>query len=633
MTKRILTLAIVGIFSCSVQATVLTYKGGNGTFDLGFEQQSVDFFDDSIDGEGDVHDDQAYGDNVTGSGPDIINSFEYGNRGEGFTPNITVQHKPNSRRQASFGGCYGGSGTHAMCVSVGPVPSPDGIEMPFFAFKGNSDPGMGPIDVVNWVEFTAEAGIQVTMFDMVVAGDRLTNTSAGAIITLRNSSGVDVWNSGGPVEIFQDTQNVVGFGGIDAQTGLGNGVTSLDSFFRLEIDWAPGLTGFVLGDFAADNIRFGQNGTMIEPPTEFTWAQSGLGDWAVNTNWNPVQGPPGGSDDTARFSDTGNITGDTNVSTMVPIAINGLQLTNQSHNFVISGLGRLDLMENTDQTPVLPSVSVAGTHQIQVPVNFHNDADVFVATDSTLTLNNAVDLMGNTVTKTGDGTMEINNNLIGNGGTITSNAGTLSGTGTVSGDLNNNATVAPGNSPGILTIDGNYTQSAGGTLALEIGGMVPGDEHDKLVVTGTATLAGTLDVSLINSFTLAGDMQFDVLDFNSVVNDFTTFNLPTGLVWDVSDGTLCFGTCVGGLTDYDNDGTWSLGDLNLVLFNWNEDGASLPPAWLNSRPGAGTLVGLPELNQVLFNWGQPGSLAAVPEPMSGVLLLTGLLVLVVGRRR
>jgi hypothetical protein len=69
----------------------------------------------------------------------------------------------------------------------------------------------------------------------------------------------------------------------------------------------------------------------------------------------------------------------------------------------------------------------------------------------------------------------------------------------------------------------------------------------------------------------------------------------------------------GGLTDFDDNGTWDLGDLNLVLFNWNADGTNLDPQeWVNNRPSAGTAVGLAELNQVLFNWGQPSLVAAVP---------------------
>ena len=91
--------------------------------------------------------------------------------------------------------------------------------------------------------------------------------------------------------------------------------------------------------------------------------------------------------------------------------------------------------------------------------------------------------------------------------------------------------------------------------------------------------------------------------------------------------------CGNTIAPTDNDGTWGLGDLNLVLFNWNEDGANLPPAWLNSRPGAGTLVGLPELNQVLFNWGQPGSLAVVPEPTTGALGLLALVGICACRRK
>jgi len=59
----------------------------------------------------------------------------------------------------------------------------------------------------------------------------------------------------------------------------------------------------------------------------------------------------------------------------------------------------------------------------------------------------------------------------------------------------------------------------------------------------------------------------------------------------------------------------------------------LPAMWLNSRPSAGTLVGLPKLNQVLFSWGQPGSVAAVPEPASLVFLLPGLLGMLVAARR
>ena len=54
--------------------------------------------------------------------------------------------------------------------------------------------------------------------------------------------------------------------------------------------------------------------------------------------------------------------------------------------------------------------------------------------------------------------MAINNNVLTGGGTINCEQGTCSGTGTVGGDLNNSGgTVAPGDSTGVATVDGNFT--------------------------------------------------------------------------------------------------------------------------------------------------------------------------------
>jgi hypothetical protein len=380
------------------------------------------------------------------------------------------------------------------------------------------------------------------------------------------------------------------------------------------------LKNYVIGnDGTISGVEFIINQTGGSIPTSFEWVADTLGNWSESSNWTPGIGPPNTADQTAVF---GNMTsGPTTAVLTSDVTVNRIQF-DSSNSYAIGGLSSVTLAESTGQE--IPRIDVmAGDHQFQAEVALANNTTVDVASGATVTFNNQLGLGGNTLDKIGDGTMRINNVLGSGGGTVNCLAGTCSGNGTISGNLaNTSGTVAPGNSPGILTVDGDFTQGSAGTLALEIGGLIPGEEHDKLVVNGIATLDGTLDVTLINGFTLAGDMLFDVLDFNSVVNDFSTFNLPPGLVWDVSDGSLCFGTCTGGgLTDYDNDGTWGLGDLNLVLFNWNEDGATLPAAWINSRPSAGTLVGLPELNQVLFSWGQPGALATVPEPGTLVLLL------------
>jgi hypothetical protein len=93
--------------------------------------------------------------------------------------------------------------------------------------------------------------------------------------------------------------------------------------------------------------------------------------------------------------------------------------------------------------------------------------------------------------------------------------GTLTGTGTINGDVTNAGTVRPGSAtaPGVLAINGAYTQTAAGTLAVRIGGLAAGDQYDRLVVNGIATLDGTLDVTLVNGFMPHSGDPFRVLCF------------------------------------------------------------------------------------------------------------------------
>jgi hypothetical protein len=83
--------------------------------------------------------------------------------------------------------------------------------------------------------------------------------------------------------------------------------------------------------------------------------------------------------------------------------------------------------------------------------------------------------------------------------------GTLSGLGTVSGALSNAAVVAPGPF-GALTVVGNYTQGGLGVLQTTLGGAAAG-QYSRLSVTGSASLAGAMDVALLNGFTpVVGDI-------------------------------------------------------------------------------------------------------------------------------
>jgi hypothetical protein len=76
--------------------------------------------------------------------------------------------------------------------------------------------------------------------------------------------------------------------------------------------------------------------------------------------------------------------------------------------------------------------------------------------------------------------------------------GLQQGAGVAAGDGVN--TIDPGFSPGVLTVNGNVTLSSSSILAMEIGGLGQGTDYDFLDVNGTLTLAGILDLDMLNGF-------------------------------------------------------------------------------------------------------------------------------------
>jgi autotransporter-associated beta strand protein len=93
-----------------------------------------------------------------------------------------------------------------------------------------------------------------------------------------------------------------------------------------------------------------------------------------------------------------------------------------------------------------------------------------------------------------DGKLVVNSNISTSLLTTVQTGATLGGTGTVGAlTVDLGGTLAPGNSPGILNVNGAYTQN--GTLSLELNGTVAGtlsNQHDQVNVTGSVTLNGLL---------------------------------------------------------------------------------------------------------------------------------------------
>jgi len=103
------------------------------------------------------------------------------------------------------------------------------------------------------------------------------------------------------------------------------------------------------------------------------------------------------------------------------------------------------------------------------------------------------------------------------GQSVNIQGGLLQGFGTITGNLSNTGgTIMPGipGVAGILTVAGNYGQASNGTLDIQIGGANPGTGtgyYSQLRISGTASLSGLLDVSLVNGFSPVNDEIFVIL--------------------------------------------------------------------------------------------------------------------------
>jgi len=150
---------------------------------------------------------------------------------------------------------------------------------------------------------------------------------------------------------------------------------------------------------------------------------------------------------------------------------------------------------------------------------------------------------GGDMTVTGDvangGILTVNDAML-SAATIT-NTGTIRGRGDINGAITNNAggIVAPGASPGVLTVE-TITFADGSTLQIELGGPARGTEYDVLAASGAIAFQGdcALTLSLINGFVPQGGDEFDILDFAGASGHFNVLNLPQlggGLSWDTSD--------------------------------------------------------------------------------------------------
>jgi hypothetical protein len=232
---------------------------------------------------------------------------------------------------------------------------------------------------------------------------------------------------------------------------------------------------------------------------------------------------------------------------------------------------------------------------------------------------------------TNQGQLEVEGSTIFLTGTAFRNGadGAIQGNGII--DLNgpvlvNGGVISPGFSAGALVIDGDLQHESDGVLRIELGGDVPGTQHDQLNVLGDVELAGQLHIELIDDFTLLPSDVFEILDVggsltgtfaglpqDDFVGQFNGVNLYIRYDWGDGNDVALYTKPSGLAGDFDGDGdvdgrdflAWQRGQSPRPL------GAGNLALWKHHYHDSGAMI-------------SSTAPMAVPEPSSLAMLLLAL---------
>ena len=294
--------------------------------------------------------------------------------------------------------------------------------------------------------------------------------------------------------------------------------------------FATGSSGLLITGGTVTNL-----GTMHVDSDSYLWlnAYGGSGGALTNFSGNTLTGgtyivDAGG---TLKINSLGT-TGGEIVNNAATITLNG------PGSNILDAQGQ-DALSNLGSNTAAGSLTITGGRNLKTPSDFSNSGAVTVGAGSTFTTGSSA---GSNFSQSGPGASLVVDGVLATA-LATINGGTVSGGGTIQGNLRNaGGFVHPvsAGAPSKLSVTGDFTQDSSGTLVIDILGTGYG-QWSVLSVTGSASLDGTVDFNFLYGFTPAVGDAFTYLTTGlGILGDFANveFNGYTPSSYSDDNGTL-----------------------------------------------------------------------------------------------
>lgn len=322
-----------------------------------------------------------------------------------------------------------------------------------------------------------------------------------------------------------------------------------------------------------NDLGHGTSGQQIDPSSTFYYTAVGTSALKSNRDIGGLTVGTGSSASVLELSSNITAGGVTTVNAGATLNLTnptGTSLgTAGTYTLTTTGLAGAGTITNNATGAVATTVTVNGSGSNTFSGSI-TDLDAGHALGLTLSSGNQTLGSGGTYTYHGATTLNggklLVNGSLSNSAVTVNNAATLGGSGTVAGSVtvNSGGTLAPGNSPGILTV-GSLVLNSGATTVFEINGTVTrGTDFDGINIANSDSLTygGTLEFTFGNVSALGNSSVLDLFNFTAsnpgafanvtstgFYSGTWTNDVPSS-TWSLNSGgqTLTFSQLTGDLT-------------------------------------------------------------------------------------